>query len=100
MNKVLLIIKREYLTRVRKKIFIIMSILGPVLMASLFFIPVLLSGIEDDDLKNIIVKDESGKFTESLKNEGNLNFTFAENSDLKELKNTFNLIKRDGRWVL
>ncbi|MBN1250738.1 MAG: ABC transporter permease [Bacteroidales bacterium] len=89
MNKILLIIKREYLTRVRKKIFIIMSILGPVLMASLFFIPVLLSGIKDDNIKNIIVKDESGKFTESLKNEKNLNFTFAENTDLQELKKTF-----------
>jgi hypothetical protein len=35
MGTISLIIKREYLTRVRKKTFIIMTILGPVLMASL-----------------------------------------------------------------
>ena len=89
MNKILLIIKREYLSRVRKKIFIIMSVLGPVLMASLFFIPILLSGIEDDDIKTILVKDESGRFTEALANEKKLEFTFADNSDVKNLKKTF-----------
>jgi len=35
MNKIVLIIKREYLTRVKKKSFIIMTILGPILMAGL-----------------------------------------------------------------
>ena len=35
MNKIGLIIGREYLTRVRKKSFIIMTILGPVLFAAL-----------------------------------------------------------------
>lgn len=36
MNKILLIIKREYLTRVRKKSFIIMTLLGPLLMGGVF----------------------------------------------------------------
>lgn len=49
----------------------------------------LLSGIEDDDIKNILVKDESGRFTENLKNEKNLEFTVADNSDVNELKKTF-----------
>ena len=35
MNKISVIIKREYITRVRKKSFIIMTILAPLLMAAI-----------------------------------------------------------------
>ena len=40
-NKTFLIISREYTSRVKKKSFIIMTILLPVLMAALIFVPVL-----------------------------------------------------------
>ena len=49
MNKILLIIKREYLSRVRKKSFIIMTILGPVLMAGLILAPILLMDSSDEE---------------------------------------------------
>ncbi len=39
MNKISVIIKREYVTRVRKKSFIIMTILAPVLMAAMVILP-------------------------------------------------------------
>jgi len=39
MNKIFIIIKREYLSRVKKKSFIIMTILGPLLMAALMIVP-------------------------------------------------------------
>lgn len=42
MNKIKIIIKREYLTRVRKKSFIVMTILGPVLICALWLVPFLL----------------------------------------------------------
>lgn len=42
MNKIKIIIKREYLTRVRKKSFIVMTILGPILICALWLIPFLL----------------------------------------------------------
>ena len=43
MNKIFLIIKREYLVRVKKKSFIIMTILAPLLMAALIVAPVFLA---------------------------------------------------------
>ena len=43
MNKILLVIKREYLVRVRKKSFIIMTILGPLLLAALMIAPIYLA---------------------------------------------------------
>ena len=36
MNKILLIIQREYVTRVRKKSFIVMTLLVPALFAAMF----------------------------------------------------------------
>ena len=43
MYKIWLIIQREYLVRVKKKSFILMTILGPLLMASLMIIPIYLA---------------------------------------------------------
>jgi len=66
MNKIFLIIKREYLTRVRKKTFIIMTILGPVLMASIFVIPVILTKYDENEVSRVQVIDESGLFEDKL----------------------------------
>ncbi|MCK9255448.1 MAG: ABC transporter permease [Bacteroidales bacterium] len=66
MSKIGLIIKREYSTRVKKKTFIIMTILGPILFAALMIAPALLMQLEDDEFKKIAVIDETGVFSESL----------------------------------
>ena len=64
MKKILLIIKREYLTRVKKKSFIILTILGPVLMAALMIVPVFIAKMSDER-SEIIVLDENGIFYNS-----------------------------------
>ena len=43
MRKIWLIIKREYLVRVRKKTFIVMTIIAPLLMAALIIVPTYLA---------------------------------------------------------
>jgi ABC-2 type transport system permease protein len=63
MNKIALIIQREYLTRIRKKSFIIMSVLGPVIFAAYILIPMYFATLEDKEVKRIVVIDESGLFT-------------------------------------
>ena len=63
MNKTLLIIKREYLTRVKKKSFIIMSIIGPVLMAAIMILPTWLSKLDSDIMYNIAVVDQTNVFS-------------------------------------
>ncbi|HLO89621.1 MAG: ABC transporter permease [Chloroflexota bacterium] len=67
MNKILLVIKREYLSRVQKKSFIVMTILGPILMAALFIVPVVLSQISDES-KKILILDETGWFQDKFEN--------------------------------
>ena len=78
MSKIGLIIGREYKTRVRKKSFIVMTLLGPILFAALMVAPAILMRLEDDDLKNIAVIDETGMFDQySLKNTKSINFDFV-----------------------
>lgn len=62
MNKILLIIKREYLSRVKKKSFILMTILGPILMVGIMIVPIWLS-MKKTDVQKIEVIDDSYLFT-------------------------------------
>jgi len=64
MSKTSLIIQREYITRIRKKSFIIMSILGPFIFAAYVLIPMYFATLEDKEEKKVVVIDESKLFTE------------------------------------
>jgi ABC-2 type transport system permease protein len=64
MSKISLIIQREYLTRIRKKSFIIMSVLGPLIFAAYILIPMYFATLEDKEEKTMVVIDESKLFTE------------------------------------
>ncbi|MBK9638399.1 MAG: ABC transporter permease [Bacteroidetes bacterium] len=58
MNKILLILQREYVTRVKKKSFIVMTILGPILMAAIAIVPILIAKYSDDKINKIMVIDQ------------------------------------------
>ena len=77
MNKIRLVIKREYLTRVRKRSFIVMTILGPILMASVFILPIILATMSEGATRNIMVLDETGIFYGKFKDEDNLKFQYT-----------------------
>lgn len=90
MNKVPIIIKREYLTRVRKKSFIIMTILAPLLMAAIIIVPTVVMMNQDQDFKKIaVVEDGSDLFKGVIQNTKTLEFDYLENVNLAELKNNF-----------
>ncbi|MGW8316012.1 MAG: ABC transporter permease [Bacteroidales bacterium] len=63
MSKISLIIQREYLTRIRKKSFIIMSVLGPFIFAAYVLIPMYFATMEDREEKTVVVIDDSKLFT-------------------------------------
>ena len=86
MNKIILIIKREYLTRVKKRSFIVMTILGPILMAALMIVPIYLAEQPLSDKKTITVLDETGWFINKFQNSENLKFyhTFSSLETAKE----------------
>src|SRR5438045_1711391 len=75
MSKIAIIIKREYLSRVRKKSFIIMTILGPILFSALMIVPVWLANQEQD--KHFIeVIDDSKLVSGFLKDATNIKYDY------------------------
>jgi ABC-2 type transport system permease protein len=67
MNTLGLIIEREYSTRVRKKSFIILTLLMPLLMVALSLLPLWLSTLNDGSVKNVAVIDQTGIYAPLLK---------------------------------
>jgi len=88
MNKLWLIIKREYLTRVKTKAFILTTLLTPIGLAAFFAVVVLIFSYEGDS-QRIALKDDSGIFTEkSIKDSDRAKF-FVRNEPLDELLDTY-----------
>lgn len=75
MNKILLVIQREYLTRVKKKTFLIMTILGPLLMSGIFISVFLLDKV-DTETKKIAVIDHTGMFVNKFKDSDRVKFEY------------------------
>ena len=65
-SKIGIIIQREFNERVKKKSFIITTILTPLFMIALMFAPALISTYSGGDTKRIAVVDESGYIAEQL----------------------------------
>lgn len=79
MNKLFLIIQREYFSRVKKKSFLIMTLLGPLLMAGLLVVPVWLAMREKTE-HQILVLDHSGLFIDKIPNTEQIKFTYGAES--------------------
>ncbi len=84
MSRTGIIIKREYLSRVRKKSFIVMTILGPILFAALMIVPVWLTQMKDTEEKTIAVIDDSYLFFDQFEDSEYLKFDFVEGLDVDE----------------
>lgn len=95
MNKIGLIISREFLTRVKKKSFIIMTLLGPIFFAAIIFLPAWLATRGGDE-KAIQVLDESGMFGEIFVDSDETSFFYVTAGDLDRFKQEVLDGKYDG----
>ncbi len=86
MNKTLLILKQEYLKRVKKKSFIILTLLVPFLMAGMFALIIFLSLNNDKEERTIAVYDESTLFLGEFGNQGYTKYQFVPKEEFQELK--------------
>jgi ABC-2 type transport system permease protein len=78
MNKIGLIIKREYLVRVKKKSFIVMTFLGPILMVGLLMGAVMLGLSDSTDHKVLVVdKTPGGVFEKKFHNEEGVEYFYS-----------------------
>ena len=86
MNNTLLILKNEYLKRVKKKSFIILTLLVPFLFAGMFALIIFLSVNNDKKERTIAVFDESALFLGEFEEEGYTKYHFIPNEEYLELK--------------
>ena len=86
MNHTRLIIAREYLTQVKNKKFLLITLSIPFLFVGLGLFISFLTNINSDSIKNITVVDNSGIFENSLSSSETVKFSFLEDLDEEEAK--------------
>lgn len=79
-NSLKLIITREYLSRVKRKSFIITTILVPVLMIALSLAPAAVMLLSTPESRNIAVIDQTGEVAQRLNNNGEVTFVPSDQS--------------------
>lgn len=85
MSKIGLIIKREYIHRVSKKSFILLTFLTPLLLAAMVFVPLWLSTIKGDNIKRIAILDSTHLYDSQFKTTSEFEFIIAD-GDLESYK--------------
>lgn len=86
MSNTLLILKQEYSKRVKKKSFIILTLLVPFLFAGMFALIIFLSMNNDKKERTIAVFDESALFLGEFSDEGYTKYHFIPKEEYTELK--------------
>ncbi len=89
MNKIGIVVRREFGYRVKKRSFIILTILMPFLMAAVIMVPMLLSSLKGEDLKQVVVVDRTGIYAPCFKSDGNFKYIIGDRmrSEYREEEN-------------
>ncbi len=95
-----IIIKREYLTRVKKKSFLITTFLVPILFAALCTLPSIIMVMAKEESKKIAVIDQSGIVISHLSNSETVSFTQYENVDPDVFKKQLDSVGMDALLVI
>ena len=85
MSKLLLIIKREFISKVRNKSFIVMTFLSPLLFVGIGVFVGYLSTMKAD-LKTIAIHDETRRFAHEFKSDKEYKYVDLSQVDIKILK--------------
>lgn len=86
MNHLSLIIKREYLTKVKNRSFIVMTIVSPVIMVLLFAAVAYLTQLNNQKVRVISVLDETGIAKTVFEDDTYRKFQYLEGMDLETAK--------------
>jgi ABC-2 type transport system permease protein len=87
MNKLSLIIQREFLAKVRNKSFIVMTFLSPLLFVGIGVFVGYLSTM-DADQKTIAIHDETGRFVQDFKSDKEYKYIDLSKIDIKTIKDS------------
>ena len=99
MNKLAIVAKREFLTRVQKKTFLLSTILVPLLIVG-FYTLIIFVAVDDSDKLSIAVKDEANVFEGKLIDRGNdVSYVFVSD-DTSSLRKKTESGEFDGYFVV
>lgn len=90
MDKLLLIIKREYLAKVRNKSFIVLTVLSPVLIVGMIALIAYLAKVNSDEKRVIAVLDESPFFNYQFENSVQVDYVHFQDVKLETALDSVN----------
>lgn len=99
MDKLWIIIKREYLTRVKRKAFILATFLTPLFFGIFFVVITIIFAYQSDDVRKIVIQDPGEVMGNAMADSKSLYFTFSDET-LEELKVRYNNKEFDGILVI
>jgi ABC-2 type transport system permease protein len=99
MDKLWIIIKREYLTRVKRKAFILATFLTPLFFGIFFVVITIIFAYQSDDVRKIVIQDPGEVMGNAMADSKSLYFTFTDET-LEELKVRYNNEEFDGILVI
>lgn len=86
MHNLRLIIRREYLARVRNKTFVIMTFLSPVIMVIMVMLVAYLTSLSKGEMKTVVIHDSSGLFASDFQDTGDIDFQDLSQTSLDNAK--------------
>ena len=86
MRNLKLIIKREYLARVRNKTFVVMTFLSPLILVAMIMLIAYLASLNSEEQRIVVVSDESGLFVSDFKTSEEIRFIDLSQIALDEAK--------------
>lgn len=84
MSKISLIIENEYMTRVRKKSFLVMTLLTPVLMVLICCVPAFIAAFSDSEMRNVTIVDQTGLYKDVYTDSDEYTFTYLNTETTAE----------------
>ncbi|CAN5135338.1 ABC transporter permease [soil metagenome] len=95
MNKILLIARREFLTRVQKKTFLLTTILLPLIIFG-FYAMIIYFSVNGSSAIKIAVADNANIFKDSIQNTDEVSFAFVKENSAEALKEGVQNGRYDG----
>lgn len=86
MRNLKLIIKREYMARVRNKTFVIMTFLSPLILVAMILLIAYLASLNSEEQRIVVVSDESGLFVSDFETSEEIKFIDLSDISLDEAK--------------
>lgn len=96
MNKIFIIIQREYLSRVKKRSFLILTFLTPLLIAGIYAFMIWMMLKDDTEKRTIAVLNES-ELVEPVKSSEFTTYNYLQNTSFEDVKSS---MKKKGYYAI